>query len=383
MPGYDGWELIGEPIGKGGQGTVYRARSPERVRDVKTLAQRTEYLLRQQVAAVKQGGSIEELASKLIELGSPDPHAAIGALKKFDMPSDNGEDEKQAVGRLEAEVKALSKINHPAVLKLLHSDVAERFIVTEYHPGGTLEKHLHRYKGNAAAALGAFKKLVGGVNEIQKEGAIHRDIKPENIFVNSSGELVLGDFGIVFFQGAHDRLSTTFERVGSHFWMAPWAYDNARLEFGKINAKLDVFPLGKVLWSMISGKNGFPYWEFDKPGNNLEGLFPGDLDMPIINGLQARCVVREENECSIRSALDLTFAIDEALATIKARTGYREPGSPFWPCRVCGRGSYRDLQGANFVMRASRNGGPASDQQASFAVYVCDHCKHGALFRVA
>jgi serine/threonine protein kinase len=47
--------------------------------------------------------------------------------------------------------------------------------------------------------LEAFRALVDGVREIHKQGAIHRDIKTENIFVATSGELVLGDFGIVFF----------------------------------------------------------------------------------------------------------------------------------------------------------------------------------------
>jgi serine/threonine protein kinase len=125
------------------------------------------------------------------------------------------------------------------VLKLLRSNVGERFIVTEYHECGTLDKHLNCYRGDALAALQAFGKLVDGVLEIHKLGAIHRDIKPENIFVTASGDLVLGDFGIVFFE-AGERLTKTYgERVGSHYWMAPWAYDNVRLELSQMGYLLD------------------------------------------------------------------------------------------------------------------------------------------------
>ena len=217
---------------------------------------------------------MEDLACKIVALGSLDPPAEIGALKQFEIPADNKEDEIQAIGRLEQEVRALERIQHPAVLRLLHSNVARRFIVTEYHSGGTLEKHLHRYMGNVIAALEAFRKLAEGVLEIHKQGAVHRDIKPENIFVSAFGELVLGDFGIVFFQDAGDRLSTTFERVGSHYSMAPWAYDGVRLEFSKINPRLDIYPLGKVLWSMIAGKRGFPFWEMREAATIWKRYFP-------------------------------------------------------------------------------------------------------------
>ena len=35
------------------------------------------------------------------------------------------------------------------------------------------------------------------------------------------------------------------ERVGSHFWMAPWAYEPVRLPIDDIKATLDMFPLAK------------------------------------------------------------------------------------------------------------------------------------------
>lgn len=113
-----------------------------------------------------------------------------------------------------------------------------------------MAKHLDKYKGRALAVLLAFKPLVQGVGLIHEQGAIHRDIRPENIFVANDGRLVLGDFGVVFFRDQkRARLTEIYgERVGSHWWMAPWVYAPARVEIDEIKPALDIFPLAKVLW---------------------------------------------------------------------------------------------------------------------------------------
>ena len=116
--------------------------------------------------------------------------------------SEDVDEQKKAIARLTSEIKALKAINHPAVLKLLHSNLERRFIVTAISQHGPLSKrhNLHLFKGNSLAALKAFSNLLSGVEAIHKQGAIHRDIKTDNIFLADSGDLVLGDFGIVFFR---------------------------------------------------------------------------------------------------------------------------------------------------------------------------------------
>ncbi len=102
----------------------------------------------------------------------------------------------------------------------------------------------------------AFRPLVEGVAKLHERGFVHRDIKPQNIFIDANGNLVLGDFGIVFFDDpAHTRLSATFENVGSRDWMPGWAY-SVRIE--AVKPAFDVFSLGKVLWAMISTKPVLP-----------------------------------------------------------------------------------------------------------------------------
>jgi serine/threonine protein kinase len=252
---------------------------------------------------------VEGLVKSIVDLGSPEPTESLGALKVFKIPDGNLEQKNKALARLQQEVKALMELQHPAVLRLLHAphmSAEEHFIVTEYHPKGTLDKHLLTFKGRPLEALIAFRSLVEGVVAIHSKDAIHRDIKTQNIFIATDGHLVLGDFGIVFFRDqAGTRYTETFgERVGSHYWMAPWAYEPIQLALEKVSQALDIYPLAKVLWSLVAGRDGFPYWEYDADDNNLEKLFPEDPIMPLVNELLAKCVVRHEKDC--RSGPPLT-----------------------------------------------------------------------------
>jgi serine/threonine protein kinase len=331
-----------------------------------------------------------ELAKCFWELGKPDPVEHLGALKRFVIPTDDREEALRAIGRLESEIRALQNVSHPAVLKLLHSNSGERFIVTEYHPRGTLARNLNPYRGNTLAALEAFKTLVEGVVEIHEQDAIHRDIKPENVFVATSGNLVLGDFGIVFFQaGEGERLTSTYERVGSHYWMAPWAYGNVRLKLSQIRYSLDIYPLGKVLWSMISGRNGFPFWEYDREENNLEKIFPDDPNMPLVNSVLAKCVVREEKACHFSTAKDMQLEVEHLIEQIKSRRGPRPDGAQTWSCGVCGKGTYHPASPSTSMplhlrrsplMLAQIPGSAQGDLQP-FSIFVCDYCGHAELFK--
>jgi hypothetical protein len=155
--------------------------------------------------------------------------------------------------------------------------------------------------------------------------------------------------------------------------MAPWAYRNHRLAIEDLTPSLDIFPLAKVLWSMISGRDGFPYWEFDRNENNLERIFPDDPMMPRLNRLLSKCIVREESECAL-SAAELLAEVDTLIKS--ARTAGQRPkdGGP-WPCRMCRVGRYSET---NLVMSAFVGN---SSNRVPFKVHVCERCGHAEMFR--
>jgi len=155
--------------------------------------------------------------------------------------------------------------------------------------------------------------------------------------------------------------------------MAPWAYEPKRLE--EVNGRLDVYPLGKVLWSMVAGKNGFMREDWNRPENDLGKVFPDNPSMRLINGILERSVVREEKDC-IKSAVDLLPLVEDAVAQL--RKGAEKPDQGPWPCRVCGKGEYRPvkrLQSNQAIDEAN-----STTAWIDLRLYVCDQCKHVQIF---
>ena len=142
------------------------ARSPQRAALVEDSAKKVANALTHQING-NMPMSYAELAKLIVDVGSPDNFKDVGALKVFKIPA-GGPEGAKAYGRLETEVNALSSIQHSAVLKLLHHNRQKNFIVTEFHPQGTLNSHLIRFKGRALEALLAFRPLVEGVVRIHR-----------------------------------------------------------------------------------------------------------------------------------------------------------------------------------------------------------------------
>lgn len=73
---------------------------------------------------------------------------------------------------------------------------------------------------------------------------IHRDVKPENIFVSSTGNFKLGDFGIA---RTLEKTSGGLSKKGTYSYMAPEVYLG-----GEYGPSVDVYSLGIVLYRLLN-----------------------------------------------------------------------------------------------------------------------------------
>jgi serine/threonine protein kinase len=325
-----GWQPL-ERLGKGGQGTAYKAVNVGRL-DLKGAA--TD--LYRGLFPFRDMGSMRENPEELIAQiqralssfhAAADP-SSFGALKVLHSSDDPAAD-RQARARMEAEVKVYESVSHPSLLKLLDRNIEEGWLVTDFQQHGTLESASERFRGDVLGALEAIRPLVEAVAALHAKGMVHRDIKPGNVFLGADGRLILGDAGLVFFleDHGHTRVSETLENVGSRDWMPLYA-EGQRWE--DVNKCFDVFSLGKLLWAMIAGlpKVRARYYEFD-PKLKLETLFPGDEDAAAVGALLAGTVVAHEEEHRIRDASGLQEAMSSLAEVVR---GHR--------CLSCLKGGY-------------------------------------------
>ena len=367
------WEII-RPLGSGAQGMVHLVRNLDRVSARDECLRKIRNSITRMTSTYRPNEEqwpelAHQLSEAIIDYSRPESPAELGALKRFDI-REGGPTAERVIQRFRCEVDVLGKLQQPGILRLLDANVDERWMVTEYHPGGTLAEHPERYKGKVLVALEAFRALVASLATLHAANTVHRDIKPVNIFVAADGRLVLGDFGIVYFEDQRrERLTDTFERVGARDWMAPWANTGMRIE--DVKPSFDVFPLGKVLWSMISGVPVLPFWYHNRDHCNLEKLFPDDPDMAVINSILNHCIVEDEATC-LPSAAELLQRVDDSLRILRLGGQILEGREPT-RCRICGKGQYHRETDSSSLSFAGR--------PVSLVAYVCDSCGHLMAFK--
>lgn len=367
------WEEI-KKLGAGGQSEVFLVRNPTRV------AERSDFLERiQQHAGGCRIDGAAELAEAAFNYARPEQRLELGALKVFIPRADGPDAEEQMVNRLKNEIAVLGQ-NRPGLIRMLDSNVDERWIVTEYYPNGTLEDHPLRYRGNAHSALIAFRSLVSTVANLHKDGIVHRDIKPANVFIGPDDQLILGDFGIVFAPSLQDRATRTGERVGPRDYMPPWA-EMGCLE--NVEANFDVYMLGKLLWCMVTGRSRLVREYYDRAENNLTLIFTHDPNMHAINQILEHSVVEHQTDCC--SSADLLTIVNTHLAIIEAGGQLLNDGVPR-PCHVCGLGKYQPETSPpnnswNIRLWPAGTSTPTDTSLLTVRPFACDHCGHIEFFK--
>lgn len=281
-------------LGEGGGGKVYLCAKAELVKTIEELMQETR-------GSVSIAGKRSKLAGKVIKDLSNSLVTRRDALAALKIPKANGD--SAVYERLKREITAMSAINHPALIRLFTSDENNppEWFAMECHSRGTLNDSVALYQGDIVNTLQSIRPIAEAIAQLHKKGFIHRDIKPNNIFLTDRGNLVLGDFGIVFpREGSMDRLTTVEQSLFSRDWIPDWA----RFSDATPQPKIDVFMLAKVIYFMATGGEKVLASQLDEDEFDISIRLHESNGAVQLQKFLLQCITTKEKNCK-RQLADL------------------------------------------------------------------------------
>ncbi|XZE33904.1 protein kinase domain-containing protein [Pirellulaceae bacterium SH501] len=161
----------------------------------------------------------------------------------------------EALARFKQEGLIASQINHPhcVFVHRVDEDSGIPFIAMELMTGQTL-KDLVLKNGPLpyAEAVRLILQCVDGLVEAHSLGMIHRDIKPANCYLDDDGNVKIGDFGLARSLVSDSELTQTGAFLGTPLFASP-----EQLLGQAIDARSDIYSLSATLYYLLAGKAPF------------------------------------------------------------------------------------------------------------------------------
>ncbi|GGX78671.1 serine/threonine-protein kinase [Streptomyces hiroshimensis] len=239
------------------------------------------------------------------------------AVKELRFPANIDEDEKRRlITRTLREAKAIARIRSAGavtVYDVVHED-DRPWIVMELIEGRSLADVIREdgpLKWRRAAEVGvAVLDVLGAAH---RQGILHRDVKPSNVLISDDGRVVLTDFGIAQVEG-DPSVTSTGMLVGAPSYISP-----ERARGHKPGPPADLWSLGGLLYAAVEG---VPPYDKGSAIATLTAVMTEPLGPPknagplaeVMYGLLAKDPEKRLDEAGARALLtDAVNAPDERL----------------------------------------------------------------------
>jgi eukaryotic-like serine/threonine-protein kinase len=210
------YELLGL-LGRGGMGSVYRARDRELGREV---------------------------ALKVSAGPAPSP---------------------AELERLHREARVLARLEHPGVVPVHDLGTlpdGRLYYVMKLVRGRRLDEHVR--DAGLPARLRIFERICEAVAFAHAQGVLHRDLKPENVMVGAFGEVLVLDWGVAKLVGVSEGEAAPAPPagaggtaagtvLGTPGYMSP---EQARGDVDHVDERSDVYALGAILRWLATDAGG-------------------------------------------------------------------------------------------------------------------------------
>jgi class 3 adenylate cyclase/tetratricopeptide (TPR) repeat protein len=158
--------------------------------------------------------------------------------------------------RFRREARMAARLNHPAIVHIY--EIVETpegdWIVMELVEGKTLDRLLREGRIDLVRAVRYAREVAEGLSEAHAQGIVHRDLKAANVMVTPAGRVKILDFGLAkAYQGDVDQeISTPGTVVGTCHAMSP-----EQAQGLTVDHRSDLFSLGSLLYEMLTGLSPF------------------------------------------------------------------------------------------------------------------------------
>ena len=198
-----------------------------------------------------------------------DPVRRLVALKVLRLGYQDG----LVLARFELERRALAAMNHSCIARMLDAGAAESgepYLVMELIDGLPITDYCDQHGLGIEQRIRLFQRVCAGVQHAHQKGVMHRDLKPANILVAREGEShnpKIVDFGLAKATSRELTAQTILTEhrfvLGTPEYMAPEQADPGR---EAIDARVDIYSLGVVLYELLSGELPFSSRELRNGG---------------------------------------------------------------------------------------------------------------------
>jgi len=171
---------------------------------------------------------------------------------------------------LKSEISILKQVSHPFIIPLLASFQDEKnvYLVFPFINGGEMFTYIRKQQRiSLDHARFYLVELILAFEHLHQSDIIYRDTKPENILIDSTGHIVLTDFG--FAKRVTDR---TFTQCGTPEYLAPEVIKSRGHGKG-----VDWWASGVLLFELICG---YPPFYDENPMKIYEKVIEGKLVFP-------------------------------------------------------------------------------------------------------
>ncbi len=258
----------------------------------------------------------------------------------------------EALDRFAREARSAAALNHPYICTI--HEIGEHdnrpFIAMELLEGRTLAEQIDGRPLPIGLSVELALQIGSALEAAHAKGIVHRDVKPANIFVTSSGNAKMLDFGLAksVTQAAagspdSDTIANTPNLTGAGSTLGTIAYMSPEQARGQdVDGRSDLFSLGLVLYEMVTGRQAFSGETtavvFDGILNRIPSApseinadVPPELERIIARAIEKDRTARYQSAAELMTDLRPLRRATESGGATKATATVRAPSGTIWP----------------------------------------------------